>query len=80
MRRNFPRPYTTTYLLVLMGQLVTHAESELTIALRLYLRVEIPSFPLLTIALGLFRCRFSSCSARAFAPVSLALLPCSINS
>ena len=29
---------------------------------------------------GLFRCRFGSCSARAFAPVSLALLPCSINS
>ena len=61
MRRNFPRPYTTTYLPCYSAtdQHVTHTDSEITFALRLYLRVEIPSFPLLSCArLGLFRCRF----------------------
>ena len=38
MRRNFPRPYTTTYLrVVVMGQLVTLADSEITAILQVVL-------------------------------------------
>ena len=34
MRRNFPRPYTTTYLrVVVVGQLVALADSEITLSL-----------------------------------------------
>ena len=33
MRRNFPRPYTTTYLrVVVVGQLVAHTDSEITLS------------------------------------------------
>ena len=71
MRRNFPRTYTTTYLrVVVVGQLVALADSEITSCSQAVLTDWIPPFPLL-FELGLFRYRFG---------LGLRHLPCSINS
>ena len=59
MRRNFPRPYTTTYLrVVVVAKLVVLADSELTAILQVVLTgFEYRLFPLRPCR-GLFRCRF----------------------
>ena len=80
MRRNFPRPYTTTYLrVVVMGQLVALADSEITA----FLPVVLTGF--VTVSFHSFRVAVSFDAVSApMSPVlslqSASSLPCSINS
>ena len=79
MRRNFPRPYTTTYLrVVVVGQLVALADSEITAILLVVLTGWVPSLSTPSVSRSLSM-PFRISLARANAPVGLAS-PCSINS
>ena len=61
MRRNFPRPYTTTYLrVVVMGQLVALADSEITaflpVVLTGFVTVPVPVFIIGALAVTVCSC------------------------
>ena len=77
MRRNFPRPYTTTYLrVVVVGQLVALQIRKLPPFFRLYLRVSLPSLSTPSVSRSLsmpFRLMLSPCF-RSSQPRSLAML------
>ena len=77
MRRNFPRPYTTTYLrVVVVGQLVALADSEITAILLVVLTGWVPSLSTPSVSRSLsmpFRLMLSPCF-RSSQPRPLAML------